>query len=109
MHRAAMPPQRRTDGADTGPPRTFLLPQFLSGARNQLLVLGGVGAGAMGGAVMFDRLPQQVFIDRAKYFIGEIERSDLIPAQIMNIDSCHMSFRMLSLANDQQPTTNDCF
>src|SRR5690242_9877191 len=91
MHRATMPPQRRTDGADTGSPRTLLLPQFLACARNQLLVFGSVGAGAVGSAVMFDRFPQQIFIDRAEYFIGKIKGSDFFPAQIMNIDSCHMS------------------
>ena len=91
MHRAAMPPQWRTDGSHAGAPRTLLLPQFLARAGDQLLVLGGVRAGTLRGAVMLHRFPQQVFVDRAENLFGEIERADLLPAQIMNIDSCHMS------------------
>ena len=102
MHRAAMPPQRRTDGADAGASRALLLPQLLAGARDQLLVLGGVSAGALRGAVMLHRFPQQVFVDRAENFIGEIKRADLLSAQIMNIDSCHMSvpYALAVLADD---------
>src|ERR1700722_2129611 len=90
MHRAAMPPQRRADRADTGAAGALLLPKLFSGAGDQFLVLGGVRAGTLRGPVMLHRFPQQVFVDRAKYFIGEVERPDLVPAQIVNIDSCHM-------------------
>jgi hypothetical protein len=50
-----------------------------------------VSAGTLRGAVMLDRFPQKVFVDRAKNFIGEIERANLLPAQVVNVDSCHIS------------------
>ena len=77
-----MPPQRRTDRADTGAARALLLPQLLARAGDQLLVLGGVRAGALRGAVMLHRFPQQVFVDRAEDFIGQIERPDLLPLRL---------------------------
>ena len=72
-----MAPQWRTNGADTGAPRALLLPQLLARAGNQLLVLGGVRARALRGAVVLHRLPQQVFVHRAENFVGQVERPDL--------------------------------
>src|SRR5581483_10403875 len=80
MHRAAMPPQRRADGADARTSRTLLPPQLLAGAAHQLFVLGGMRAGALPGAVMFHRLPQQVLVDRAEHFLGELEGTHLFAA-----------------------------
>src|SRR5690349_6515653 len=107
MHRAPMPPQRRADGADASAARALLLPQLLARAGDQLLVLGGVSAGAVGGAVVLHRFPQQVFIDRAEDLIGQVKRADLLPAQIMNVDSCHMSSVNLGWPTtaSQRPTT----
>src|SRR5277367_6708507 len=101
-----MTPQRRTDRANAGASGTFLLPQLFARTGDQLLVLGGVSAGALRGAVVFHRFPQQVFVDRAENFIGEIKRPDLLPAQIMNIDSCHMSSVLRwPTTEDRRPTT----
>src|SRR4029077_1955608 len=104
--RAAVPPQRRTDGADAGASCPLLFPQFLAGARDQLLVLGSVSAGTLRGAVVPHRLPQQVLVDRAEHLIGEVKRPDLLPAQTINIDSCHMSSVNLGwpTSTSQRPT-----
>src|SRR5258707_1457081 len=91
MHCATMPPQRGTDGANAGASRTLLLPQFLAGARDQFLVIGGVSAGALRGAVVLHRFPQQAFIYRAENLFGEINRSNLLPAKVMNTDGCHIT------------------
>src|SRR5271170_3985561 len=48
MHRATVPPQWRANGADSSTSGALLLPKFLAGAGNQLLVLGGVSASAVG-------------------------------------------------------------
>jgi hypothetical protein len=51
------------------------------------------------GAVMFHRFPEQVFVDRAENFVGEIQCPDLLAAQIVYVDSCHMLFVSWVLAN----------
>jgi hypothetical protein len=66
-----------------------LPPQLLARSGNQLLVLGGMRAGAERSAVMLDRFPEQVFVDRAKNFVGEIERAYLAAGQIVNVNRCH--------------------
>src|SRR3954463_15520704 len=86
---ATVAPQWRTDGAHAGASGALLLPKFLARARDQLLVLGGVGTLALRGAVVLYRLPQQVFVHRAKDFFGEVERADLFAIQIMYVDGCH--------------------
>src|SRR5207245_9307582 len=43
------------------------------------------------GAIVCDRLPEQVFVDRAENFLGQLHRPGLGSAQIVNINSCHMS------------------
>src|ERR1017187_2069356 len=45
MYGAAVPPQWRANGADTRASRALLLPELLTRAAYQLLVLGGVGTG----------------------------------------------------------------
>src|SRR5271157_644193 len=94
MHRRAVPPQGRTDRADAGAAGALLLPQLLAGTGNLPARLGGMRPGALPGAVMLHRFPEQVFIDRAKDFVSEIERPDLLTAQIVNINRCH-SFSLL--------------
>src|ERR1700720_1663426 len=44
-----------------------------------------------GGAIVRDRLPEQVFVDRAENFLGQFHRPGLGSAQIVNINSCHIS------------------
>src|ERR1019366_2049332 len=94
MHGAAVAPQRRTDRADTRPPRALLLPQLLARSGNAPAVLGGMRARARGGAIVCDRLPGQVFVDRAENFFGQIHRPSLGSAQIVNINGCHILSRV---------------
>src|SRR5271157_5505301 len=105
MHRAAVTPQRRTDGADTRPPRALLLPQLLPRTGYLPAVLGGMRARARGGAIVRDRLPEQVFVDRAENFLGQLHRPGLGSAQIVNINSCHISLVFVLTTNDQRLTT----
>src|SRR5271169_4405365 len=95
MHRAAVPPQRRTDRADTRPPRALLLPQLLARTGNAPAVLGGMRARTRRGAIVRDRFPEQVFVDRAENFIGQFHRPSLSSAQSVNINSCHMLSRVV--------------
>src|ERR1700674_4916601 len=44
-----------------------------------------------GGAIVRDRLPEQVFVDRAENFLGQFHRPGFGSAQIVNINSCHIS------------------
>src|SRR5260370_11828793 len=89
VSRPAVPPQRRTDGAYTGPAGSFLPPQLFARTGNQFAVLGGVSAGTQRGTIMLHRLPQQVFIDPAKDFIGQLQRADFSSLQIQNIYLLH--------------------
>ena len=52
---------------------------------------------------MFHRLPEQVFVDRAEDFVGEIQCPDLLAAQIVNVDSCHMLFHVAADAFLRRP------
>src|ERR1017187_3786259 len=100
VHRAAVPPEWRTDRANTRAPRALLLPQLLARTGNLPAGLGRVRAAVLPGAVMLHRFPEQVFVDRTENFVGEIEGPDLGAAQIVNINSCHIAlgtpyFRLL--------------
>src|SRR5258706_12939487 len=86
-----MAPQRRTDRANTRPPRALLLPQLPARTGNSPAVLGRMRARTRGGAIVRDRLPEQVFVDRAENFLGQFHRPSLGSAQIVNINSCHIS------------------
>src|SRR5579859_6854670 len=90
MHRVTMPPQWRPDRSDSRPARTLLLPQLLARTGNFPAALGLVRSSALPGAVVFHRLPEQIFIDRAEDLIGEIECPNLLAAQIVNINRCHV-------------------
>ncbi len=81
-----MPPQRRADGADARASGALLLPQLLARAAHQLAVLGGVRSGALSGAVVLHRFPEQVLVDRAEYFLGQLEGADFLAAQIYYIN-----------------------
>src|SRR5438270_11220198 len=89
MHRAAMTPQRGADRTRAGASGALVLPQFLASARTQLAVLRGMGAGAQRGAVMFYRLPQQVFVDAAENFFRQLQRANFFAAQVDHINLCH--------------------
>src|SRR5437660_1022641 len=91
MYGRAVPPQWRTDRANAGAPRALLLPQLLARTGYLPAGLGGVGAAVLSGAVMLYRLPDQIFVDRAEDFVGEVEGSDLLAAQIVYVDSCHIA------------------
>jgi hypothetical protein len=43
-----------------------------------------------GGTILFHGLPEQVFIDRAENFLGQVHGADLRSAQIVDINRCHM-------------------
>src|SRR5205807_8959577 len=58
--------------------------------RNQLAVLGRVCAGTLRSPVMLNRFPEQVFVDRAENFIGQIELAHFLAAQTVNIYGCHV-------------------
>src|SRR5581483_3970755 len=90
VHRVAMPPQWGPDRSDTGAACALLLPQLLARAGNFPAALGFVRAGALPGAVVFHRFPEQVFVDRAEDLVGQIEGSDLFTAQIVYINRCHI-------------------
>src|SRR5579862_229197 len=93
MYGRSVTPQRRPDRSNTRTAGTLLLPQFLAGAGNFPARLGLVRSGALPGAVVFHRFPEQIFIDRAEDLIGEIECPDLLAAQIVNINRCHVFSR----------------
>ena len=78
MYRRAMPPQRRPDRSNARPARALLLPQLLARARHFPPGFRLVRSGALAGAVVLHRLPEQVFVDRAENLVGQVERSDLL-------------------------------
>src|SRR5580698_8871227 len=90
MHRGAVTPKWRTDRADTRPPRALLLPQLLARTGNLPASLSRMRAAVLPGAVVLHRLPDQIFIHRTENLIGKIESSDLLTAQIMYVNSCHV-------------------
>src|SRR5258708_15700305 len=108
MHRVSMPPQWRTDRSDAGAPRAFLLPELFTGAGNFPAALGFVRSGALPGAVVLHRFPEQILVDRAKNLVGQVECAHLRAAQIVYVDSCHIAFVFVlgwPTITDQQPTT----
>src|SRR6478735_9066339 len=84
-----MTPKRRPNGSNARPPCSLLLPQLLAGSGNFPARFRLVRSRALPGAVVFHRLPEQIFIHRAEDLIGEIECPHLLAAQTMNIDGCH--------------------
>src|SRR5262249_8003717 len=74
---AAMTPQWRANRPDARPSGAFLLPKLLTRPGNTPAILGGMRAGPLTCAVVLHRFPQQVFIDRTKHLVGQIERADL--------------------------------
>src|SRR6266436_6914933 len=60
-----------------------------------------------GGAIVRDRLPEQVFVDRAENFIGQFHRPGLGSAQIVNINSCHILSRVARVARAPSPAAFD--
>src|ERR1700676_1915295 len=60
-----------------------------------------------GGAIVRDRLPEQVFVDRAENFFGQFHRPSLGSAQIVNINSCHISLVWLVLRGRPRPGSLD--
>src|ERR1035437_1941307 len=100
VDRAAVPPQWRANGAHARAPGALLLPQLLTCAAHQLLVLGGVGTGTLSGAIVPHRFPQQVLVHRAKNFIGQFQGTYLFAAEIHYINRRHSFFRFnLSVAS----------
>src|SRR5579871_5493589 len=94
VHRPAVPPQRRTDRADASAPRAFLLPQLLARSGNLPAGLGRVRAAMLPGAVVLYRFPEQVFVHGAENLVSQVQASDLLATQIVNIDSCHIASRL---------------
>src|SRR5579864_3506884 len=92
MNRAAMPPQRRAYRSNASPPSSLLFPQFLARSRNFPARFGRMRSGPLSGSVMLHRFPKQVFVDRAKDFVGQLQRTDLFAAQIVNVNRCHDVF-----------------
>src|SRR5579863_4247440 len=103
MHRSAVPPQRRADRTDAGAACALLLPQLLARPGHLPARLGGMGSGMLPGAIVLHRFPEQVFVDRAKNFVGEIERPDLLAAQIVYVNRCHMSSSLLMSSGHSCP------
>src|SRR5580693_2759028 len=93
MHGSAVPPQWRPDRADARPSRSLLFPQLFARTGNLPAGLGGMRAAVLPGAVMFHRLPKQIFIHGAENLIGKVKGPDLLTAQIVNINSCHIASR----------------
>src|SRR5205823_6371061 len=99
VDRATVSPKWRADAAHAGAARALLLPKFLACAADQLLVLGGVRAGATGGAVVLHRLPQQGLVHLTEDFFGEFERAYLLAVQVDYINVIvfrHMLFSSCS-------------
>ena len=88
---AAVAPQWRPDRANTRPARALLFPQLLARSGNASPDLGGVRARTSGGAIVLHRLPEQIFVDRAKHLVGQFERPSFRSAQVVYIDSCHIT------------------
>src|SRR5207248_6864006 len=82
VYRSAVPPQRRANRPNASAAGALLLPQLLARAGDQLAVLGRVRAGALRCAVVLYRLPQQVFVYRAKDFIGQLQLANLLAFEI---------------------------
>src|SRR5579863_7641492 len=90
MNRSAMPPQRRTYGADARAAGALLPPKFASRAAHFALVLGLVGARAQAAQIPPRSLMQKVRIHlRAKHGIRQFHLADLLAIQINNIDDRH--------------------
>ena len=51
-----------------------------------------MSTGTLRGAILLDRLPQQILVDRAEYFVRKLEGPNFGAAQIVNINSCHLRF-----------------
>src|SRR5437764_719620 len=92
VDRATVTPERRTNRANTRPASSLLLPQLSACAGDELLILGRVGTRALSCAVMRDRLPDQVFIDRAEDLVCQLEAADFLALQIYNVNLCHGYF-----------------
>src|ERR1019366_389112 len=100
VYGAAVPPQWRANGAHACASGALLLPQLLTRAAHQLLVLGGVGTGTLPRAVVLHRFPQQALVHRAENFVGQFEGTYLFAAEIHYINRRHSLFRFkLSLAS----------
>src|SRR5262249_32915245 len=89
MHRAAVTPQWRTDGADAGTSGALLLPQLLARTRHPPAILGGVRAGPLRGAEVPHRLPQKIFVNRSEDLIRPLWRPPFAAAHILDFDGCH--------------------
>ena len=78
VDRAAMTPQRRTDGTHAGAAGALLLPQLLARTRNFPADLGlGRAATRMPGAIVAHRLVDQLFVHfGAEDGVGQIDRAD---------------------------------
>ena len=72
-------------------PVPFCFQSFLPDPETSQRPFGFVRTGALPGAVMLHRFPEQILVDRAENFVGQVERPNLLAAQIVNIDSRHMS------------------
>src|SRR5260370_28099859 len=99
------PPRRQPNRADARPPRPLLLPYLPARTGNPPAVLGRMRARTRGGAIVRDRLPEQVFVDRAENFLGQFHRPGLGSAQIVNINSCHIS--LVCVARAPSPAALD--
>src|SRR5438105_3318444 len=104
MHGGTMTPQWRAHRTNTRPSSSLLLPQLLARAGNLPAGLGRVRAAMLQSAVVLDRFPQQVFIDRAENLVGQFQRPDFSAAQILNLYGCHIA--MLSSPRAWLPSTD---
>src|SRR5271166_1951033 len=98
-----MAPQRGANRTNAGASGALLLPQFLARAGNFPAGLGGVSAAVLPGAVVLHRLPEQIFVDRAENFVGEVEGPDLLAAQIVDVNRCHIASRYSILSFLRRP------
>src|SRR5712671_1532381 len=85
-----MAPERRPDRSDTRPPGAFLFPKLLARSRHLPASFGSMRSRTPGGGVVLDRFPKKVLVDGAENFLGEIHRPDLRPAQVVDINRCHI-------------------
>src|SRR5271157_429158 len=95
VHGAAMAPQRRTDRAHAGAPRTLLPPEFAAGAADFALILGLGGAAAEPVEVPPRSFVQQVPIDlRTKDRVRQFDLADFVAFQIDYVHDWHSVFSL---------------
>src|SRR6185437_7571999 len=98
MDRAAVAPERRTDGADSRAARSLLLPKLPARAAYFALVFRLVRSRAPASQMVPHRLVQKVLVDLGReHIVGQIDRADFLAFKIFYVHNGHGRLSVLSL------------